>query len=73
MSNCHALTQPARRAFTQRLTGLIVQSLTLQRSRYSLADLEPHLLADIGLTSEQALREAARPVWDAPDGRQKRN
>jgi uncharacterized protein YjiS (DUF1127 family) len=33
--------------------------------RHSLADLaeDKHLLADIGLTREQALREAGKPFW----------
>lgn len=39
----------------------------LHRSRARLAELEPHLLADIGLDTKAARAEAARPVWDAPE------
>lgn len=38
----------------------------LYRSRARLAELEPHLLEDIGLDPDTARAEAARPVWDAP-------
>lgn len=37
------------------------------QSRQRLADLDPAALRDIGLTHTQAAREAARPLWDAPD------
>jgi uncharacterized protein YjiS (DUF1127 family) len=40
--------------------------LSLRRQRRSLAQLDDHLLRDIGLTPEQALAEADRPIWDAP-------
>ena len=39
----------------------------LAKQRRDLAALAPHLLADIGLSPEQARREAARPLWDAPE------
>jgi uncharacterized protein YjiS (DUF1127 family) len=32
-------------------------------SRQALARMDARLLADIGLTREQALREAAKPFW----------
>jgi uncharacterized protein YjiS (DUF1127 family) len=34
--------------------------------RRSLALLDDHLLADIGITRAEAEHEAARPLWDAP-------
>jgi uncharacterized protein YjiS (DUF1127 family) len=40
--------------------------LEARRQRRALATLDPHLLADVGLTREQALAEALRPVWDVP-------
>jgi uncharacterized protein YjiS (DUF1127 family) len=40
---------------------------TLSRSRRRLAELEDHLLADVGLTRSQTRQEARRPRWDAPD------
>ena len=38
----------------------------LWRTRRALAELEPHLLADVGLTAEEAEKEANRPAWDVP-------
>jgi len=35
--------------------------------RRSLADLDDHLLADIGLDRATMRAEAARPFWDLPD------
>jgi uncharacterized protein YjiS (DUF1127 family) len=36
-----------------------------QRQRRALRDLadDPHLLRDLGLTREQALEEADKPIW----------
>lgn len=39
----------------------------LARERAALARLDPHLLRDIGLTDEEARREAGRSAWDVPD------
>jgi uncharacterized protein YjiS (DUF1127 family) len=33
------------------------------RQRRDLAELDPHLLKDIGVTPGQAAREAAKPFW----------
>jgi uncharacterized protein YjiS (DUF1127 family) len=49
------------------LLARMSQALALHRSRARLAELEPHLLADIGLDEKTALSEAQRSVWDAPD------
>lgn len=38
----------------------------LARQRRALADLDDAQLRDIGLTRDQAHREAERPAWDAP-------
>lgn len=50
--------------------GLVWQSLrawsALYRQRRQLGALDDHLLADIGVTREQAMREARRRFWDAP-------
>lgn len=46
-----------------RLTG----AMALHRSRARLAELDPHLLADVGLTRADAEAEANRSVWDAPE------
>ena len=34
-----------------------------RRQRRDLAELDEHLLKDIGVTREQAAREAAKPFW----------
>ncbi len=44
----------------------IVALYSLQRQRRQLAELEPHLLEDIGIDRNDAQREASRPFWDAP-------
>ncbi len=52
---------------TARSAGLPIQSwITLFRSRRQLGLLDPHLLADIGLTPDIAKAEVERPFWDAP-------
>lgn len=50
-------------------TGLwttILRMIALRRQRRQLAELDAHLLDDIGVSRDEALTEAARPVWDAP-------
>ena len=41
--------------------------LVLRRDRRRLAVLDDHLLRDIGISRDDALREAERKGWDAPD------
>jgi len=41
----------------------------LARERRALATLDPHMLRDMGISEGDAAREAARPFWDAPEGR----
>jgi uncharacterized protein YjiS (DUF1127 family) len=63
-----ALRLPLRRWIAHgRVWSLLRRALSLHRSRKDLAELDPHMLRDIGLTRAEATREAARPVWDAPD------
>lgn len=54
----------ARAAFARILDGFSTY-LARRRQRDALAGLadDKHLLADIGLTREQALREAGKPFW----------
>lgn len=40
--------------------------LSLYRQRRALAQLDTHLLEDIGISRETANTEAERPIWDAP-------
>ena len=44
-------------------------AFALAAQRRQLAQLDDALLADIGLTREQALREARRPLWDGVPSR----
>ncbi|WP_210528033.1 DUF1127 domain-containing protein [Rubellimicrobium arenae] len=44
----------------------LLRLAALARSRRQLADLEDHLLRDVGLTRTEARHEAEKPVWDAP-------
>lgn len=61
----HSLAMaPARPAL--RLLTMLLNALHLRQTRQRLGALEPHLLRDIGLTADQAQREAIRPLWDAP-------
>ena len=38
-------------------------ALERRRQRLALAELDDHLLRDIGLSREQARRESAQPFW----------
>ncbi|ARE38826.1 hypothetical protein RGUI_0685 [Rhodovulum sp. P5] len=48
------------------LVRRIALGLRAAEQRRRLATLDPALLRDIGLTPEDALAEARRPVWDVP-------
>jgi uncharacterized protein YjiS (DUF1127 family) len=39
----------------------------IYRQRQALARLDEAALRDIGLTRAEAMAEASRPIWDAPD------
>jgi uncharacterized protein YjiS (DUF1127 family) len=54
--------QRARVSFGQR----VIAVLHLRRQRRALRELDPHQLADIGLSADQAMAEARRPIWDVP-------
>lgn len=41
--------------------------LGLRRQRLDLANLDDHLLRDVGLTRDEARKEVNRPPWDVPD------
>ena len=42
------------------------EARALARQRAALARLDDAMLADIGLTRDEAAREASRSAWDAP-------
>ena len=49
-----------------RNTALLREAVALSRQRRQLAALDATRLDDLGLTAQDARREAARPFWDAP-------
>jgi uncharacterized protein YjiS (DUF1127 family) len=53
---------PRRRSFGRRLMAMIA----LRRQRHALAEMDDHMLSDIGITRAQAHREASRSAWDVP-------
>ena len=50
------------------LTG-VRKAFTVAHERHKLAMLDDRMLADIGVTQDEAGRETARPFWDIPAGR----
>jgi uncharacterized protein YjiS (DUF1127 family) len=62
-----ALPGTHRHSLMRRLSRALLTRLELRRSRSRLALLDDHLLKDIGVRREDALAEAAKTVWDAPD------
>jgi|JI6StandDraft_1071083.scaffolds.fasta_scaffold220277_2 uncharacterized protein YjiS (DUF1127 family) len=66
-------SHPARIALASRRGSLVLRVLRaffrmthLSAQRRALSHLDIHILRDIGITPEQARREANRPGWDAP-------
>lgn len=56
-----------RRPLLARLATLFLTHAALRRGRARLTVLDDHLLADIGLSRDEALTEARRPAWDVPN------
>ena len=54
---------PAISVMSLRVAVLFAKWDTHRRTRRDLADLEPHLLRDIGVTPDEARREARLPFW----------
>jgi uncharacterized protein YjiS (DUF1127 family) len=48
------------------LLAFLLNARALRHQRRQLARLDASQLADIGLTADQAMAEAHRPIWDAP-------
>lgn len=55
----------ARRRPTAVINSL-ARAIALRRVRRRLADLDDRMLADIGLSRDEAEREARLPIWDVP-------
>jgi len=61
-----AFARPTLSSLCRMLRGLfaaVARSMARRATRQALAELEPHLLEDIGRTAEEARREASRPFW----------
>ena len=48
-----------------RLASVLGAWVMRRRTRTRLSELDAHMLADIGVTTAQAHKEAKRPFWDA--------
>ncbi len=55
---------PKRRFSRQRVS--VFDLLALYRQRRALGRLDAETLEDLGITKEEAMREARRPFWDIP-------
>lgn len=69
MTSQTSTARPALALSKSRRPGLLARLLCWQavaRERRRLAELDPHLLDDIGLEAGAARQEAARPFWDSP-------
>ena len=60
------LATRARTLASLSVFGRLGSMMALKRQRRDLANLSDEALVDIGLTREEAVKEAERPVWDAP-------
>ena len=49
------------------LLGTLRRMIAVRRQRLELADLDEAALKDLGITPDEARREAGRPAWDVPD------
>ena len=49
-----------------RIFRRLARLAALRRQRQALAEMEESRLEDLGISPEEARREAARPPWDVP-------
>lgn len=64
-----ASARAPKRAADRGWLDAIRLAAAVAQERRALAAADPATLRDLGLTEEQAQREAARPFWDMPAGR----
>lgn len=58
-----------RPVFDRSIVSMVQLWLRLFAERRALGALDARLLADVGITADDAAAEAARPFWDVPAGR----
>ncbi len=58
-----ATDTPARHGLVSRLVRLLILWDSRWRQRQDLVELDDHMLADIGISREEARREASNPFW----------
>ena len=65
MPQSHIQTLPLRAptGFFARTLTVVTAALTRRRDRQRLAQLDAHLLRDIGVDAQEARRECAKPFW----------
>ncbi|MEO1139617.1 MAG: DUF1127 domain-containing protein [Pseudomonadota bacterium] len=56
-------TLPAPSRFAVKLAWIYLVWIQRRASRVRLADLDDHMLRDIGLTVRDAMHEARKPFW----------
>ncbi|MCG6882544.1 MAG: DUF1127 domain-containing protein [Silicimonas sp.] len=58
---------PQARATRRGIVGTIFKAMAIRRERKKLSRLDAALLRDIGKNRQDAITEASRAVWDAPN------
>ena len=69
-SDCSGHASPLRSAHRSWLLSLLdryVAAQALHKQHHALLLLDDSLLSDIGITRAQALKQAATPIWNAPN------
>ncbi|MEM1299861.1 MAG: DUF1127 domain-containing protein [Pseudomonadota bacterium] len=62
-------TKPAARTRQTGFWARVRTAFHVWGERQDLSQLDAHMLKDIGLTREDAVAEARRPIWDLPTHR----
>jgi uncharacterized protein YjiS (DUF1127 family) len=65
-SQIKRLSLPLSRSSRFSLLSWIGTALSVARQRHDLAQLDERMLSDIGLSADEAQKEANRAPWDVP-------
>lgn len=55
------------RPWLLRLLDRVLAANAQHRQHQALLQMDDHILSDIGITRTQAIEQATRPVWNAPN------